>query len=76
MARLNLLFFFFISDHLLYINKMIFLRRKLFLLLFGSLASFVLVCYFVYERETAVSGRRVVEMPLDTIQSKDKGKSN
>ena len=55
---------------------MMLLRRKLFLLLFGSLASFVLVCYFVNQRETAVSRKRVVEKTLETIQSKEKGKSN
>ena len=54
-----------------------FLRRKLFLLLFGSLTSFLLVCYFVNnERETAGTRRRVMEIPLETIQSKEKGKSS
>jgi len=55
---------------------MMFLRRRPFLLLFGTLASFLLICYFVNERETEVSRRRVMERPLETIQPEEKGISN
>ena len=70
---------FFFSDYFFSPNKMMFPRRKFFLiLLVGSLTSFLWVCYVVKnERETAVSRRRVMETTsVETNLSKGTGKSN